>query len=233
MNCREVFRFKRFDVCQDGVAMKITTDTLLCGLLAPVEHTRRILDIGTGTGAIALLAAQRAPDARVDALEPDLPSFRQAQRNFRQSPFARRLNVFPVSLQAFRPAENYDLIVSNPPFFEALPGAERSSSRHSDALPLEVLMNFAAKNLSENGKLSLIYPERRHYDVLSTAYASGLFPLQKIKMRDRKDTPVKRIFWTFTPHFQREFSEEEIVLFNEPGEETDFFKNLTAPFLLK
>ena len=223
MKCREIFRFKNFNICQDGAAMKITTDTILCGLLAPVEHGRRILDIGTGTGTVALLIAQRAPQANIIALEPHLTSFRTAKFNFLNSPYASRIKIFPTPLQQFQPQNTYDLIITNPPFFDDQK-IKNSPARHTSYLPLDELFTFVYHYLAPTGKFSIIYPYDKKHQVLSHAYELGLFPERQFLIRDRNDTPVKRIFWTFTSNINRTYKTEEIILSDKNGMYSKFYK---------
>src|SRR5690606_40255750 len=113
----DVFRFKRFDVDQEGCAMKINTDGVLLGATATINRPARILDIGTGTGVIALMLAQRYPSARITAIEIDPEAANTADKNFKASPFSANLNCQAVGLQHFETRQQFDLIVSNPPYF--------------------------------------------------------------------------------------------------------------------
>ena len=117
-----VFRFKEFVVDQSGCAMKINTDGVLLGAMATALHPQRILDVGTGTGVISLMLAQRFPAVVIDAIEIDAKAADTARRNFEASPFSGRISCHPVSLGDFEPRAPYDLIVSNPPFFRLLRG---------------------------------------------------------------------------------------------------------------
>ena len=128
------FRFKQFAVEQDDVAMKVGTDGVLLGAWADCNGAKRILDIGTGTGVIALMLAQRNAEAEVQAVEIDETATRRARSNFDLSPWAERLTVENCAVQEFAPAEKFDLIVSNPPYFvDSLlpPDAKRSTARHT------------------------------------------------------------------------------------------------------
>ncbi|NPA43819.1 MAG: methyltransferase [Chlorobi bacterium] len=230
MNCRQVFRFRDFSLCQDGASLKITTDTILTGLLAPVEKARRILDIGTGTGAIALLAARRAPHARVDALEPHSPSAELAARNFSASPYAERLRLIPLPLEDFEPEGPYDAIVTNPPFHPSLPDRP-NPAKDAAFLPPETLTDFAARHLTTNGILTMIYPSSRTPEVLEAAYTHRLFPMRKILIRDHPCAPAKRTVWVFTPRWERDFRAEELTLFDRSGKRTPAFEALASPYL--
>ncbi|MGM9758720.1 MAG: tRNA1(Val) (adenine(37)-N6)-methyltransferase [Parabacteroides sp.] len=156
------FKFKQFTVWHDQCAMKVGTDGALLGAWATPGQARRILDIGTGTGLIALMLAQRC-DAQIDAIDIDADACRQARENVRRSPFEGRIAVFHAPLHAFQPTDNqpYDLIVSNPPYFiDSLkcPNNKRSLARHTDTLPLEELIQESRRLLSPTGRLCLILP---------------------------------------------------------------------------
>ncbi len=133
-----MFQFKQFTVDQSGCAMKINTDGVLLGAIADAENPGTILDIGTGTGVIALMLAQRFITAKVDAVEIDSDAAQTAERNFKNSPFADRLTVYALGFESFFdqfPGKKYDLIISNPPFYiDSLksPGAKKALAKHTD-----------------------------------------------------------------------------------------------------
>ena len=159
-----MFRFKQFSVDQTGCAMKINTDGVLLSALADADKPLSILDIGTGTGVIALMLAQRFADARIDAIEIDESAAKTAESNFKNSPFADRLTLFPVGFEAFlgsHPNKKYDLIVSNPPFYiNSLqsPGAKRNLAKHAGEGFFEGLIETVAYHLTENGTCWLVLP---------------------------------------------------------------------------
>src|ERR1700744_2863051 len=159
-----MFRFKQFSVDQTNCAMKINSDGVLLGALADGDEPKSILDIGTGTGVIALMLAQRFTCAIIDAVEIDEAAAQTAGRNFEGSPFGDRLNVFPLPVQSFfseYPDRKYDLIVSNPPFhLNSLesPKAGKSLAKHTGEDFLEELMIGVANHLTKNGTCWLILP---------------------------------------------------------------------------
>ena len=158
---RSVFRFKQFEVDQGDCAMKINTDGVLLGSSAVFPQARRILDVGTGTGVIALMLAQSHPQAYVDAIEIDRKAYEQAKSNFRKSAFASRLQVFFGSFDDMQPAENYDLIVSNPPFYTNSlhnPDDRKRMAKHTDLFFFEKLLAFVSRYLAEEGQFKLIVP---------------------------------------------------------------------------
>jgi tRNA1Val (adenine37-N6)-methyltransferase len=158
-----MFRFKQFNVDQTGCAMKINTDGVLLGALAEANNPQSILDIGTGTGVIALMLAQRFIDAKIDAVEIDETAAATAKRNFEGSPFADRLTVFPQDFESYfkEHGQKYDLIISNPPFHInslASPGAKRNLAKHADENFFEILLENVAKYLNIDGKCYFILP---------------------------------------------------------------------------
>jgi tRNA1Val (adenine37-N6)-methyltransferase len=159
-----MFRFKQFSVDQNGCAMKINTDGVLLGAFAEADEPKNILDIGTGTGVIALMLAQRFTSAQIDAVEIDIFAAKTAGKNFENSPFADRLKIFETDFQNYfrnHYKQKYDLIVSNPPFhLNSLksPEAKKSLAKHTGNNFFEDLIMAAYKNLNDTGSLWLILP---------------------------------------------------------------------------
>lgn len=156
-----VFRFKQFEVDQGACAMKINTDGVLLGAVTDQQKVTYVLDIGTGTGVIALMLAQKYPEARIDAVEVDEIAARQAQVNFAGAPFSNQMEVFHTPFENFTPRYKYDLIVSNPPFYTKSlhnPDDRKRLARHADAVFFEKLICFVADSLSSNGVFQCIVP---------------------------------------------------------------------------
>ena len=160
-----MFRFKQFSVDQSGCAMKINTDGVLLGAMANGLMPETILDIGTGTGVIALMMAQRFPHASIDAVELDTPAAETAGKNFSRSAFSRRLTLYPVSFEAYftiHPDRVYDLIISNPPFYiNSLQanGYQKNIAKHADGSFFEQLIKTVAQHLTPTGQCWLVLPE--------------------------------------------------------------------------
>ncbi len=158
----EGFAFKQFTVRQERCAMKVGTDGVLLGAWCDVEHAKTILDIGTGTGLIALMAAQRNPSAHIDAVEIDSEAATQAAENVANSPFSAKIRVICDTIQNFsQHAQTYDALVCNPPYFVnslKCPQQERSTARHTDTLSFDDLLKVATKLLAKNGTFSIILP---------------------------------------------------------------------------
>jgi tRNA1Val (adenine37-N6)-methyltransferase len=156
------FQFKQFVVRHDRCAMKVGTDGVLLGAWVAVDcATSAVLDVGTGTGLVAMMIAQRNTAAVVDAIDIDKNACEQAAGNIENSPFRGRINVIHQSFSEYEAGKKYDLIVSNPPFFAhslKSPDGQRSLARHNDTLPLKRLIGHAAGMLAERGRIALILP---------------------------------------------------------------------------
>lgn len=159
-----MFQFKQFVVDQSGCAMKINTDGVLLGALTEANNPQRILDIGTGTGVIALMLAQRFTESKIEAVEIDEAAATTADRNFKTSKFAERLTGYHSGFQGYfqqNPGRKYDLIVTNPPFYiHSLksPGESKSVAKHTDEQFFDSLLNNTSKHLTQTGLLWLILP---------------------------------------------------------------------------
>jgi tRNA1Val (adenine37-N6)-methyltransferase len=230
------FQFQQFRVQQDRCAMKISTDAVLLGSLAQCPSPKQILDIGTGTGVIALMLAQRFPEAQVTALEIDPEAAAQAAENFKESPFADRLQLIPTALQDFSADASFDLIVSNPPYFpNHLKSIDhkRNLALHTDGLPFETLLSQACQLLAPSGQFWVILPPRQMGDFCKLAEQVLLFPNSKIQIRDTASKPTHREIVSFlkTKEFPS-ISTRVCSLKNEDGTYTKDYQQLIAGFLL-
>ena len=201
-----MFQFQRFTIHQDQCAMKVGTDGVLLGTWA--QGGERVLDIGTGTGVIALMMAQRYAEAHVVAVDIDEAAVRQARQNADASPFGDRVEVVLSSIQDYATScslsfgegqcevpAHFDSIVCNPPFFvDSLkaPDQQRSLARHADTLPFAELMRAAYRLLSDDGELSVVIPfdYRRRLD--DEAFLCGFFPSRVCAVRTKSTKPVRR-----------------------------------------
>ena len=216
--------------------MKISTDAVLLGSLVQSNAPKQILDIGTGTGVIGLMLAQRFPQASLTAIELDPEAAGQAAENCEQSPFSERLAVLQGSFQDFPEEEHFDLLVSNPPFFpDHLPASDpkRQQALHTDSLSFEELLHKASQLLAPSGSFWVILPPRQMQDFFQCAKGNGLFPGTRVPIRDNASKPVHREVVSFT------FSEPlpsvlpiELLLKNEDGSYTEDYRNLISGFLL-
>ncbi len=156
-----MFRFKQFEISDDASAMKIGTDGVLLGAWADVSASRSILDIGTGTGLVALMSAQRATDATVCGVEIDHSAASEARLNVSRTPWHDRITITEADIRAYRPDVRYDHIVTNPPFFLSSlhsPDGARTVARHATTLTYDDIVDAAECLLTEGGRLSIVLP---------------------------------------------------------------------------
>ena len=208
-----MFQFKQFNIAQDQCAMKVGTDGVLLGAWVKANNPTRILDIGTGTGLIALMLAQRFQKAAITALEIDASAAEQAAENFSQSPWGNRLNSQHIPLKEFKSENGFDLIVSNPPYFENVSkatGSERTQARHTDSLSFEALIQHSSKHLADKGVLALVLPSESKEKVVQLALENGLHLHRICSVKGNGNTPVKRVLMQFS--FQQQEVEESSLI---------------------
>ena len=233
------FQCKQFSLEQNRCAMKIGTDGVLLGAWTPIENNPfSILDIGTGTGIIALMLAQRSSANQIDALEIDEDAFEQATDNFENSPWSDRLFCFHAGLDEFveEPEDEYDLIVSNPPFYSEdykSNNDQRDLARFQDGMPFEDLIEAAALLLSKNGIFSVIIPFKEESIFLALAKDYELFPLKITHVRGTPTSEIKRSLLAFSRNKTENFLIGELVIEIERHIYTIEYIALTKDFYLK
>ena len=249
-----VFRFKKFNVVNERSAMKVNTDGVLLGAAMTIMlEDRHLLDIGTGTGTIALMAAQRlvgeipgqagndgaqADSAvRIDAIDIDEPSAAEAAVNFEQSPWAQHLRAYNTSLDQFASETDtkYDLIFSNPPYFEdslTAPDERKSTARHtSDGLSYRDIFEFAMRRLTDDGRVAFVLPADQEASLCRYGRMCGmhLFRILRIRTVPRKD-PTRIV-----AEFSRQRCEcvnDEVLTIQNEGQYTEEYLSLTREFYL-
>lgn len=233
------FTFKQFTIQQDRCAMKIGTDGVLLGAWTPIDTAvDSILDIGTGTGILALMAAQRTNAEIIDALEIDTEAYEQAVENFEASPWGDRLFCYHASFQEFfeEIEDKYDLLMSNPPFYAEdykTSNDQRDLARFQDALPFEHLLVGASRLLSEHGKLSIIIPFKEEEKVLGIGKQVQLYPQKITRVRGNATAEVKRSMILLGFDQKTDCSIDELIIENSRHQYTDAYINLTKDFYLK
>lgn len=242
------FQFKQFSLEQDRCAMKIGTDGVLLGAWAPLSHQPfSILDIGTGTGIIALMLAQRSNAEQIDALEIEENAYEQATDNFEASPWNERLFCFHAGLDEFMeepeddPSDNelaqqYDLIVSNPPFYAEdykTNDNQRDLARFQDALPFEDLIEAADLLLSENGILAVIIPFKEEARFLALAHEFELYPTHITRVKGTPTTETKRSLLALSRNKIDNSTIDELVIEIDRHEYTPEYIALTKDFYIK
>jgi tRNA1Val (adenine37-N6)-methyltransferase len=230
------FRFKQFSVDDTGCPMKVGTDSVLLGAWANLENSRTILDIGTGCGLLALIAAQRS-EASVTAIEIDPEAVEIASTNFKNSPWSKRLEAICISLQKYTGEGNgqqFDHIISNPPYFInslKAPGKERSNARHTDLLPYEVIAEAVTKLLAPEGSFSLILPYNESIVFKTKASKSGLHQTAEMPVIPKEGKSANRVLLEFKK-IPAQVRHSSLIIRHSNGEYTEEYKNLTKLFYL-
>ncbi len=202
---KPAFTFKQFAISQERCAMKVGTDGVLLGAWARVEHCRRILDMGTGTGLVALMAAQRS-QADIVAIDLDADAVAQAAENVAASPWESRIQVVQADARQVESGKTFhfqlfDAILCNPPFFEnslKSPDVARTMARHTDTLSFDELARSAARLLSPEGELSVVIPYDRAHDMTVSAACCGLFATRQTVVVPVEGGKPKRILMAFS-----------------------------------
>jgi len=230
-----MFRFKQFNVDQANCAMKINTDGVLLGALAEADKPKNILDIGTGTGVIALMLAQRFPEVQIDAVEIDEAAAQTAVRNFANSPFAGRLSLYADDFEAFlkdHQQKKYDLLISNPPFYiNSLesPGKKKTLAKHADADFFCRLVTSVAKSLSENGRLWLILPIQTAELVKIIAQSVGLNLEKTTRIFSYPDSEAHRELLVFNLNTART-DDGKFIIYDAPKIYSQQYQDTLIPF---
>ena len=248
------FRFKQFTVWHDRCAMKVGTDGVLLGAWCPIaidslqspinnqqQRKFRVLDIGTGSGLIAMMVAQRATTidnitTLIDTIDIDAGAAEQAKYNFEQSPWSNLLNIYQSSLQEWQSEEKYDLIVSNPPYFQGSlknPDAQRATARHTDSLSYSELIKHSERLLKDDGMLALVLPIEAEKEILSLAAAAGLLPTHITYVHTKPGKPTKRILIAMKKGNENEkVTSNNFYIESEDSPRSEEYRKLTEEFYL-
>jgi tRNA1Val (adenine37-N6)-methyltransferase len=229
------FRFKQFAVAQNKCAMKVNTDGVLLGAWADVNNARQLLDVGTGTGVIALMMAQKSLTSKVDAIDIDADAYLQAKENFEQSNWSGRLMVYHVSLQNFRPIIHYDVIISNPPYFvddTKTESQKRNVAKHSTELSYADLLVGVSRLLSDNGKFFVVLPVF-NLALFETEAASQFLFVNQLTEVIAVEGKAPYLVLIQLERRRNQYSKTGIIIQNANGDFTDEYKMLTKDFYLK
>lgn len=237
------FTFKQFQVNQDRCAMKIGTDGVLLGAWTPlINNPYNVLDIGAGTGILSLMLAQRSNAAPnnvgiIDAIEIDEDAYEQCVENFETSPWGDKLFCFHAGLDEFvdEPEDEYDLIISNPPFYTddyKTDNTSRDLARFEDALPFEELIEAAALLLSDNGIFSVIIPYKEEEQFVSMCKELDLFPLKITRVKGTPTSEIKRSLLAFCRVEQTPLIDELVIEISRHNYTSEYIE-LTKDFYLK
>jgi len=232
------FHFKQFSIHQDKTAMKVGTDGVLLGAWSNIdESVNSILDIGSGTGLIALMMAQRSFAEVIDAVEIEDAAYVQCVENFERSDWADRLFCYHTTFQEYsiEMDEKYDLIISNPPFYNSTYkdlNKERALARHSESLSYEELLTGISKLLSDNGSCAFIIPYSVEDFFIKIAIKKNLVLNKRTRVRGNENSKIKRSLLQFSFR-EIEVENEELIIEKERHLYTNEYKRLVKNFYLK
>lgn len=228
------FHFKEFTIYHDQCAMKVGTDAVLLGAWALQNNPKYILDIGSGTGIIALMLAQRFNESSIDAIEIDEKAVNQAKENINNSKWAKRITQHQIALQEFQAQQKYDLIISNPPYFNNqhfAKGKERSQARHTSSLSFNELLLHAESLLNDNGSFHVIIPYTEAPSFIQKARICNLIPVKHTRIAHCKGKSFKRSLLSFQKK-EAPMVESELYIKDVQSRFTDQYRALTAAFYL-
>lgn len=238
MSPKNPFKFKKFQLDQEKCAMKVGTDGVLLGAWTGIENQPfSILDIGSGTGLLSLMLAQRSNAEVIDAIEIDDNAFEQCVDNFEQSLWGDRLFCYHTSLEEFvnEIEDTYDLIISNPPFYSEnykTKNNQRNLARFQDALPFEHLIESVSKLLSENGVFSVVIPFKEETNFIEIASKFKLYPKRVLHVKGNPNSEIKRSLLEFSFR-ESDTKISELIIETERHKYTQDYINLTKEFYLK
>lgn len=231
-----IFRFKQFSIQHDRCAMKVGTDGVLLGAWAPLCSPRLILDIGSGSGLVALMAAQRATGAQVVGVEIHEDSYLQSLQNVAASPFAGRVQILCRDVRTYRPAERFSHILCNPPFYTQdilPPDVARSQARNASHLPLSELVACVGRLLDpEDGSFSVVLPYEAQSEFVALCLREHLYLSHVCAVRTVERKSPKRVLLNFLRSAPAQTHTEILVLQTGNGARTPQYANLTQDFYL-
>lgn len=225
----KTFKFQQFEIQQSSQVFRVGTDAVLLGVWADMSDAENMLEVGTGTGIISLMLAQRNPKTKITAIDIDKNAVNLAKLNFENSPFSERLKVVWKDFNQFETKEKFDSIVSNPPYFEENTSSKDILARQKITLNFQQLIQNTAKLLSENGQFCAIVPLEFSEEMLVLAEKENLFLTQKINIFGIKYGECKRLILTFSKRFQP-LQETDFVIEKSPRNYSDDYLERTKAF---
>lgn len=216
--------------------MKVGTDSVLLGCLVTINNAVNCLDIGTGTGILSLMLAQRNNELQIDAIEIDEQAFMQAKNNFSSSKFSHQIQAHCCALQSFVSLKKYDLIISNPPYFIgknnfSIANIQRAKARHDNDLSFEDLIHSVIKLLSDTGNFTLILPIAEAITFKELALQKGLFLNKETFIKPKPSKEPNRMIMEFSL-LQKDKITAEFVIYNDDNSQTESYKNITSEYYL-
>jgi len=232
-----MFQFKQFSVDQSGCAMKINTDGVLLGAMASAERPGTILDIGTGTGVIALMLAQRFNTAKIDAVEIDEVAAKTAERNFKDSPFADRVSIYALCFEQYFeqfPESKYELIVSNPPFYiDSLksPGIKKTLAKHTDVDFFKKMIRVVSEHLTNAGCFWIILPVNIAEIVVKLSADHLIYAKEVVHIRSYPNSDAHRVI-TCLSFSKILFKKANFTIYKTVGVYSEEYQKLLQPYFL-
>lgn len=237
MNSNKPFYFRQFTIYDDLSTMKVNTDGVLLGALAPVDNYRNILEIGCGAGYISIMLAQKNLNASITAIDIDHRSIAQANYNFRNCNWANRLSAYKISLEDFAKSSfnDFDLIISNPPFYLENYRSIKSQNliaKHSTVLDFSNFLSLSSNLMNNNSKLCIILSVKSYNTLISIARDYGLFTSNQINIIPRENKKISRVVLFFVKHLVYPIEVSNLIIRNEDLSYTNDFLELTKDYLL-
>jgi tRNA1Val (adenine37-N6)-methyltransferase len=230
----QYFKFKQFTIWQDQTAMKVCTDACILGAYVDVKNTKRILDIGTGTGLLSLMMAQRT-EAIIEAVEIDKSAYNQAITNISESIFRNKINVFNHNIIDFE-SDKFDLIVSNPPFYQhslQSPDNQVNKALHSTELSFEGLVQSVNRLLENEGRFIVLLPLFETNEFIKIASQNSLFLHHQLTIRHDESKPVFRVISTFKKTQTADYQTDNLIIWKKNGKVySNEFKELMKDYYL-
>jgi tRNA1Val (adenine37-N6)-methyltransferase len=231
----KTFKFKQFQICQSDSVMKVGTDGVLIGAAVNCENASRVLDVGTGTGLIALMIAQKC-NADIYAIDINPESVEIANRNVSDSKYSNRVTVTNTSIQNYSPEIKFDLIVSNPPYFTTkiiAPDKYRAIARHDTELTIADFVENAVRLLTENGRICVIYPPEQMEIFIKLICDKGFFVNSKINVLPRNDMEIVRVITEISKEKTEALVRNIAIENSQRHDFTEEYKALTSDYYLK
>ena len=234
----QMFRFKQFTIQDSVCAMKVGTDGVILGAWADMRQPvscPKMLDIGTGSGLIAIMLAQRFADAHIDAIDIDESAIIQTKENVANCPFSERITAWQTDLADMDGTQKYDLIVSNPPFYQedtSCPDAKRDTARHTSSLPFDTLLSKASSLLTPDGTLCVIVPTTVVGELIGSSALYSLYLSQRTDIHTTMRKTAKRTLLAFTHNRNVESSFNKLYLRDANNNISTEYATLTKDFYL-
>lgn len=223
------FTFKQFVIQQSKEVFRVGTDGVLLGALANIENAFNILEVGTGTGLISLMLAQRNHEAQFLGIDINKDAAELTKFNFEKSPFFSRLKNNHQDFKNFETDKKFDLIVSNPPYFEVSGSEKDKIARQTVELNFRQLISKSSMFLSKNGVFSVILPAETGNDFIAIAIENGMFLIRKINIKGIENSKVKRLILEFSLS-EKDLIESEFIIEKSPRQYSDQYLELTKEF---